>query len=42
MIFCIFYQVNLTGSGFLNRTGAEIDYYNLIKNEKINFFKLKK
>ena len=25
-IFCIFYQVNLTGSGFLNRTGAEIGY----------------
>ena len=24
MIFCLFYQVNLTGSGLLNRTGAEI------------------
>ena len=24
--FLHFYQVNLTGSGLLNRTGAEIDY----------------
>ena len=26
MIFCIFYQVNLTGSGLLNKTGVEIGY----------------
>ena len=25
-IFFIFYKVNLTGGGFLNRTGAEIGY----------------
>ena len=36
MIVCIFYQANLTGSGFLNRTGAEIG--NLIKNAKKSFF----
>ena len=25
-IFCIFYQNNLTGVSFLNKTGAEIGY----------------
>ena len=30
--FFIFYRVNLTGSGLLNRAGAEIGY--IIKNAK--------
>ena len=37
MIFNIFYQVNLTGSGLFNRTAAEIGI-NLIKNAKKSFF----
>ena len=37
MIFCIFYQVNLTGSGLYNTTGAEIGYL-LDKNTQKSFF----
>ena len=39
MIFCSFYQVNLTGSGVLNRTSAEIGY--LIQNaiKSLNYWK---
>ena len=40
MIFCIFCQVNLTGSGLLNRTGAEIG--NLIKSAKKSVFIIEK
>ena len=42
MILCIFYQVNLTGSGLLNRTGAEIGYKLDFKNAKNHFLLLKK
>ena len=41
MIFCIFYQINLTGRGLFNRTGAEIDYY-LHKKCKKSFFFVEK
>ena len=42
MIFCIFYQVNLTGTGlFLNRTGAEIGFW-LDKKCKKSFFIIQK
>ena len=34
IFFCIFYQVNLTGSGFLNRTDVEIGYFLLLKKIK--------
>ena len=37
MIFCIFYQVNLAGSGLLNRTGAEIGYKLDKKCKKVIF-----
>ena len=43
MIFCIFYQVNLTGSGLFNRNGAEIGYQLDKKfHIKIYFLLLKK
>ena len=47
MIVCIFYQVNLTGIGFLNRPGAEIEaeiaeIINLIKNANKSFFIIEK
>ena len=38
MIFCIFYTFNLTGSGLLNRTDAEIDYKLNKKCKKIVFY----
>ena len=41
MIFCIFYQVNLTGSGVLKRTGAEIGCKLDQKCKKIIFYYLK-
>ena len=40
--FAFFYQVNLTGSGLLNRTGAEIGYSFDKKCKKNIFLLLKK
>ena len=42
MIFCISCQVNLTGSGFLNRTGDEKWAISFVKKAKKSFFILLK
>ena len=42
MVFCIFYQVNLTGLGFLNRTCAEIRFELYKKMQNNHYLLLKK